>query len=361
MADAEPSVVPAVESTADDIAAMRIRGAATIADAAAAALATQADQSEAENAPAFRRQLRAAARTLYETRPTAVSLPNALRYVLRGMDGDTVADLRSTTIASAESFQRNLAQAQDKLGDVGANRLRDGDTVMTHCHSTDALACVEAALESGKHLEAIVKETRPRKQGHITARQLRQWGVPVTLIVDNAARRYLDDADHVLVGADSIAADGSVINKIGTSGLAVNARERGVPVMVAAQTIKLHPDTLTGHSVEIEMRDETEILTDVERGAITGNDHDRAEERREDERPPETITAEDGETDVRSPETDAAFETGTELAVENPAFDVTPPRYVDAIVTEHGQFPPESIVTLMRELFGEMIDEPWEA
>ncbi len=324
MENRHPDVDPAVVTTADDIAAMRTRGAATIADAAAKALATQAERAETTQPAAFERQLRAAAETLYETRPTAVSLPNALRYVLRGMDGETVSELRATTIARAEEFRAELAHAQQQLGEVGSNRLRDGDVVMTHCHSTDALSCLEAALEDGKEIEAIVKETRPRKQGHITAQQLREWGVPVTLIVDNAARRYLDEADHVLVGADSIAADGSVINKIGTSGLAVNARERGVPVMVAAQTLKLHPDTMTGHTVEIEMRDETEVLADDQRADITGERDD------------------DG------------------LVVENPAFDVTPPRHVDAIVTERGQFPPESIVTLMRELFGETTGEPWE-
>jgi len=339
----ESGVVPAVESTADDITAMRIRGAAAIADAAATALATQAERSTADSPAAFEQELRAAAATLYETRPTAVSLPNALRYVLRGMDGDTVAALRSSTIARAERFKRDLAQAQDRLGEIGSHRLQDGDTVLTHCHSTDALACVEAALEAGKDLEAIVKETRPRKQGHITARQLREWDVPVTLIADNAARRYLDRTDHVLVGADSIAADGSVINKIGTSGLAVNARERGVPVMVAAQTIKLHPDTMTGHTVEIEMRSERELLSDEERAAIISG-----------------ATGEVAETEATE-DSDQTQVTDSGLTVENPAFDVTPPRYVDAIVTERGQFPPESIVTLMRELFGEPTDDPWES
>ncbi|WP_115864841.1 ribose 1,5-bisphosphate isomerase [Halorussus litoreus] len=325
------SIHATVESVADDIAEMEIRGAATIADAAAEALAVQAEESDAESPDAFRAEMRAAARHLRETRPTAVSLPNALRYVLRGMDGESVAELRQSVGASAAEFRRELDQAQDNLGEIGANRLRDGDTVMTHCHSTDALSCVEAALDQGKDIHAIVKETRPRKQGHITARQLREWDVPVTLVVDNAARRYLDEADHVLVGADSIAADGSVINKIGTSGLAVNARERGVPVMVAAQTLKLHPDTMTGHTVEIEMRDEREVLTLDEEAEIEGEGSD----------------------------SDAASDDG--LTVENPAFDVTPPRYVDAIVTERGQFPPESVVTLMRELFGDQQGgEPWE-
>ncbi|WP_284014144.1 ribose 1,5-bisphosphate isomerase [Halobaculum litoreum] len=313
-----PPLAEAVEATADDIATMEIRGAATIARAAAEAVAEQAAETDADTPAAFERTMRHAGRRLYGTRPTAVSLPNALRYTLGRMAGDDVETLRSSLLAATTAFTDRLDRAQRDLGRVGANRIRDGDTVMTHCHSTDALACVEAAVGQGKEVSAIVKETRPRNQGHITATELREMGVDVTLVVDSAARRYLDDVDHVLVGADSIAADGGVVNKIGTSGLAVNARERGVPIMVAAQTIKLHPDTLTGHTVEIEMRDESEVIAD-----------------------------------------DARADIG-DIAVENPAFDVTPPRYVDAIVTESGQFPPESIVTLMRELFGESADRPWE-
>ncbi|TKX58068.1 ribose 1,5-bisphosphate isomerase [Halorubrum sp. ASP1] len=320
MTDTEPS--PAVRETAESIATMEIRGAATIASAAAEALADQAAaaaeaDATASDPEAFRASMRAAARTLRETRPTAVSLPNALRYVLQRMEGDSVDRLRRSIVDASESFVDQLDRAQEDLGQVGANRLADGDTVMTHCHSTDALACIEAAVEQGKSISAVVKETRPRQQGHITAEALREMGVPVTLIVDSAARRYLDEVDHVVVGADSIAADGGVINKIGTSGLAVNARERGVPIMTAAQTIKLHPETLTGHTVEIEMRSEEEVIEPGTRDAIG------------------------------------------DITVENPAFDVTPPRYMDAIVTEHGQFPPESIVTLMRELFGEGAAEPW--
>jgi ribose 1,5-bisphosphate isomerase len=311
-----------VSETAEDIATMETRGAATIASAAAEALADQARAAAASgptasDPDAFRASMRAAARTLRETRPTAVSLPNSLRYVLQRMEGDDVDALRRSVVDASEAFVRQLDRAQEDLGRVGANRLADGDTVMTHCHSTDALACIEAAVEQGKSISAVVKETRPRQQGHITAEQLRDAGVPVTLIVDSAARRYLDEVDHVVVGADSIAADGGVINKIGTSGLAVNARERGVPIMTAAQTIKLHPETLTGHTVEIEMRSEDEVIEPGTREAVG------------------------------------------DITVENPAFDVTPPRYMDAIVTEHGQFPPESIVTLMRELFGEGAAEPW--
>jgi ribose 1,5-bisphosphate isomerase len=311
-------VHPDIEAVAAEIASMETRGAATIADTAAEALLTQATESTASDPATFERELKTAARLLVETRPTAVSLPNTLRYVLARMDGDTVEQLRETTIAGATAFREQLETAQIDLGKIGANRLRDGDTVLTHCHSTDALACIEAAHEQGKSLSAIVKETRPRKQGHITARRLRELDIPVKLIVDGAAGRYLDDADHVLVGADSIAADGSVVNKIGTRSLAVIARERDTPIVVAAQTVKLDPATLSGHTVEIETRAETEVISESDREEIG------------------------------------------EITVANPAFDVTPPRYVDAIITERGQFPPESIVTLMRELFGEQIATPWE-
>jgi ribose 1,5-bisphosphate isomerase len=311
------SVHPAVEETADDIAEMEIRGAATIADAAAKALGVQAAETDAADPEAFEAAMHAAARRLHETRPTAVSLPNALRFVLRRTEGRTVDALRESAVEAAAQFRERLDRAQDDLGHVGANRLKDGDVVMTHCHSTDALACVEAAVEDGKQIEAYVKETRPRNQGLITAERLRDLGVPVTLIVDNAAHRYLDEVDHLLVGADSIAADGSVVNKIGTSGLAVSARENDVPIVVAAQTIKLHPGTMTGHTVEIEMRDESEVI-DEDRRATIGD-----------------------------------------IEVLNPAFDVTPPRHVDAIVTESGQFPPESVVWLMRDLFGEEVSDPW--
>ncbi len=309
---------PDVEATAEAIASMEIRGAATIAGAAADALHTQATQSTATTTDDFRQEMHAAAKRLHETRPTAVSLPNCLRYIVGRIEGDTVDALRRSTITAATEFSTQLETAQEDLGAVGANRLRDGDTVMTHCHSTDALSCIKAAHARGIELSAIVKETRPRKQGHITAAELRELGIPVTLIVDGAAGRYLDETDHVLVGADSIAADGAVINKIGTRSLAVTARERDTPIVVAAQTVKLDPATLSGHTVEIEYRDESEVISEDERAEIG------------------------------------------DIAVRNPAFDVTPPRYVDAIVTERGQFPPESIVTLMRELFGEQTATPWE-
>jgi len=315
-----PDVHPAVRETAADIDEMRVRGAAAIADAAAAALARQAAESEADDADSLREALRAAARELLDTRPTAVSLPNALRDVLADIEGPSdAATLREQVRERAAAFRERVAEAQDELGRVGAGRLADGDVLMTHCHSTAVVACVAAARERGHDLSAYVTETRPRNQGHRTARELVDLGVDVTVVVDGAARHFVNDVDHVLVGADTVAADGSVVNKIGTCGLAANARDCGTPVTVAAGTLKLDPETLTGHAVEIEERDPDEVLAPADREAIG------------------------------------------DVSVANPAFDVTPPRYVDAVVTERGQFPPTSVVTLMREVYGTDPARPWEA
>jgi ribose 1,5-bisphosphate isomerase len=308
-----------VTETARQIADMEIRGAAAIARAAADALRIQAVESTATDVEALEGELRVAARRLHETRPTAVSLPNGLRYVFERASGDDVEALRESVARATREFERRLENARSRLGKVGANRLRDGDSILFHCHSTDVLAMVEQARDQGLELSAVVKETRPREQGRITASELDDMGIPVTYIVDSAAHRYLDDVDHVCVGADSIAADGTVVNKIGTNGLAVSARERGVETVVAAQTLKLDPETLSGHTVDIEHREADELLGPDERAEIG------------------------------------------DIAVRNPAFDATPPRYVDAIITEEGQFPPESIVTLIRDLYGARPATPWEA
>ncbi|MHB9286347.1 ribose 1,5-bisphosphate isomerase [Halobacteriales archaeon Cl-PHB] len=312
-----PDVHPQVEAVAAEIASMEVRGATTIAETAAHALRVQAQESDVADPDTFRAQLRQAGQTLVETRPTAVSLPNAVRTVLSEMDGDSVDSLRESVVSAASALCDRLDTAQADLGAIGAERLTDGDTILTHCHSTAVLACVETAVDRGIDLSAYVKETRPRLQGHITAGALADLGVDATLIVDGAAHRYLADTDHVLVGADSIAPDGSVVNKIGTSGLAVLAEERGVPLTVAAGTIKLHPGIRTGADAQIEHRDSTEVLSDADRAAIG------------------------------------------DVEVANPAFDVTDPEYVDAIVTERGVLTPDEVRELVDTLYAEAPLDPW--
>jgi ribose 1,5-bisphosphate isomerase len=293
---------------ARDIKNMRIRGAGRIARAAAEALRLAAARIEAGDPEEFIRKISEVANTLYRTRPTAVSLPNAIRYVLRELDQKTpVEKLRERIIHRADEFIKNSKLAVKRIGEIGARRISDGDTILTHCNSECAISVITTAYKQGKDLKVFVTESRPRLQGHLTARALLREGIPTTMIVDSAVRFIMKEVDKVVVGADSIAANGAVVNKIGTSQIALIAHEARVLFYVAAETYKFHPGTLVGQLVEIEERDPSEVV-DVRR--FPG------------------------------------------LKVRNPSFDVTPPEYVDLIITERGIIPPSAAFTIIRELFG---------
>ena len=300
---------PEVKRIAEDIRTMHVRGAAKIARAAARALKITAQRSRAKDPSAFLEEFNRAAKFLYDTRPTAVSLPNAIRFVSRGAELAKGADLRTlkrAIIARADEFIRISKNAVQRIGEIGARRISDGDVIMTHCNSSCALSVIKTAFKQGKKLEVYATESRPRKQGLISVRELRKAGIPTTLIVDSAARYFMKNIDKVIVGADSIAANGAVVNKIGTSQIALAAHEARVLFFVAAESYKFHPQTLVGELIEIEERDPREIL-------------------------------------------DSSKFPG--LKIRNPAFDVTPPDYIDLIITERGIIPPQAAYTILQEEF----------
>jgi len=285
-----------VEETARAIETMEIRGAGKIARAAAKALKKEAEETDSDDLETTLDEVRAAADRLLDTRPTAISLRNAINHVTADLDdADTAEEARLIVVKRADQFVQSSHDAVDTIGRYGANRIPDGATILTHCHSSASLSAIETAHRDGKEVEVVATETRPRMQGHIAARELADAGVPVTLVVDNAARLLMKDADAVVVGADTVASNGAVINKIGSSMIALCAHEARVPVIVCAETYKFSPDTIQGELVEIEERDPAEVA-------------------------------------------DPADFPGVE--VRNPAFDATSPRYVDVIVTEHGVISP---------------------
>jgi len=301
-------VLTQVKKTATDIKHMRIRGAGRIARAVARALKTVAVKSKAKRTSDFVKEIKQAADLLYRTRPTAVSLPNAIRYVLRDLRADRdVKELREQIVTRANEFIQNSLLAVKRIGEIGARRISDGDVVLTHCNSECAISVLTTAYKQGKDIRVIVTESRPRLQGHLTARALLKEKIPTTMIVDSAVRFIMKEVDKVVVGADSIAANGAVVNKIGTSQIALAAHEARVLFYVAAETYKFHPGTLVGQLVEIEERDPQEVV------------------------------------DLRK---------FPGLKVRNPSFDVTPPEYVDLIITEQGVIPPSAAFTIIRELFG---------
>jgi ribose 1,5-bisphosphate isomerase len=304
-----------VRETAERIFTMEIRGAAKIGRSAARALKTCAEKSSAGTREAFLKELGEAARALTEARPSAVSLPNAVRFVVnraRTCPTEDVARLKEEVAAAAGEFIENSMKALERISMIGARRISDGDTVMTHCNSSLALGIIKEAWRQGKKIKVMAPEARPRYQGHITARELAGEGIPVTLMVDSSVRTFMKKVDKVVVGADSVAANGAVINKIGTSQLALAAQEARVVFMVAAETYKFHPETMVGELVKIEERDPAEVAK------------------------PEDFPG---------------------VKIRNPAFDVTPPEYIDLIITEKGVIPPQAAITIIKEEFGWLLSD----
>ncbi|MDK2891894.1 ribose 1,5-bisphosphate isomerase [Methanohalophilus sp.] len=295
--------------TAEKIRTMEIRGAGRIAVAAATALRDYVRELQVSSLEEFEAKVLEAAAILVDTRPTAVSLPNAVMLTTR-YDASTVEEAREQIIANADKFIERAKKALETIAQIGAKRLKDGDVVMTHCNSHAALAIIKAAHKQGKNIRVYTTESRPRRQGFITIRELNETGIQTTLIVDSAVRIFMKEVDVVIVGADSITANGALVNKIGTSQLALAAKEARVNFISAAETYKFHPMTVMGDMIEIEDRSADEVIDPK-------------------------IIAELPNVKVR-----------------NPAFDVTPSEYIDLIVTEVGAFPPSMAFVVIRDYLG---------
>lgn len=302
-------MIPEVKQIAQDIRTMRIRGAGRIGRAAAKALQLTASKSRAKSTAELMEELNRVSSLLLNTRPTAVSLSNAIRFVMHAPKLSkelSLESLREAVVSRAKEFIQISRNAVKRIGEIGARRIQDGDVVMTHCNSNCAISVIKTAFEQGKDVKAFVTESRPMRQGLISAKQLSRAGIPTTLIVDSAVRYFIRDIDKVVVGADSIAANGAVVNKIGTSQLALAAHEARVLFFVAAESYKFHPGTLVGRLVEIEERDPKEIIN------------------------PKRLP---------------------KVKIRNPVFDVTPPDYIDLIITERGIIPPSAAYTILQEQF----------
>ena len=305
-----------VTETADKIKRMEIRGAGRIAREAAGALRQQADGIRDGDLESFRREMEGAAQTLIATRPTAVSLPNAVHIVMSGLErAGTLEEARKGVIDRAEQFIHSSRNAVENIAQFGARHIRDGDTLLTHCNSEAALGCIIEAHRSGKEIEVFATEVRPRNQGHITIRTLNDAGIKTSFIVDSAVRTFINEIDLVIVGADAVTVNGAVVNKIGTSQVAHTAHEARVNVLVAAETYKFAPRTIFGELIQIEERAGNEVLADE------------------------------------------ILRTLPNVTVRNPAFDVTPAEYIDLIVTEAGVIPPQMAYIIIRDYLGWGIEE----
>jgi methylthioribose-1-phosphate isomerase len=294
------------EEVADAIRTMVIRGAPAIGVAAAMGIALGVQQADPTD---LDRAFGEICRTLAGTRPTAVNLFWAIERMQRlyeAQRGRPVAEIRARLVEEAARIKLEDIAINREIGRHGAGLVPDGKTVLTHCNAGalatagygTALGVIRAAIEAGKNIDVFADETRPFLQGaRLTVWELLQDSIPTTLITDNMAGHFLRSGriGCVVVGADRIAANGDVANKVGTYSVAVLAKENGIPFYVAAPVSTLDLKLESGERIPIEQRPAAEVT------AVFG-----------------TRVAPEG------------------TVVENPAFDVTPNRYVTAIITERG-------------------------
>jgi methylthioribose-1-phosphate isomerase len=299
----------------DDVASaikeMKLRGAPLIGVAAAYGLALTAFHSKAKTREELLKELEESATVLRKTRPTAVNLFWAIDRVMKRAHGTlgTKDALAEAVVAEAQRMADEDVEVNRKMGKHGAELIEDGDVVLTHCNAGSlatvdygtALGVVRAAIEEGKNVKVIACETRPRLQGaRLTCYELMRDGIPVTLITDTMVGYVMSKGlvDKVVVGADRIVRD-AVLNKIGTYNVAVLAFEHGIPFYVAAPMSTMD-QSRTSEEAVIEERNPMEV------------------------------------TNVRS---ERIAPKG--VKVLNPAFDITPLEYVDAVITEEGILIPE--------------------
>ena len=307
-----PHVKDIIADTATEIRDMRIRGAGRIARAGASALAEYAREYGGNDLERFRADMAKASDILLASRPTAVSLWNGVHSATRDVDSaGSFEEARESVVRNGAAFVESSEKAVETIAKIGAKRIKDGDVLMTHCNSSAAIGVITEAVRQGKDVKVYATESRPWIQGILTISDLSAAGVDVTLIIDSAVRTVMSKVDRVFVGADTITSSGSLINKIGTSQVALAASEARAEFNVCSETYKFSPKTLFGDSVTIEERDIGEIIRPGEM--------------------PEGVK------------------------VFNPVFDTTPAKYIDNIITELGIMSPGSVYGVMVRQLGDRI------
>lgn len=297
-----------IECIARAIKRLSIRGAPAIGVAAAFALALAALKNVDKSREDIIKELEKAYDIIHSTRPTAVNLFWALDRVMK-VARSSEKPCEAVVKEALRIYHEDIAMNK-KLGYYGAELIEDGDIILTHCNAGalatagygTALGVIRAAWEQGKRIRVIARETRPLLQGaRLTAWELVEEGIPVTVICDSSAGLVMrkHGVTKVIVGADRIASNGDTANKIGTYSLAILAREHRIPFYVAAPTSTIDLNIKSGEEIPIEYRDEKEII-------YFNN---------------KRIVAEGA-------------------GILNPAFDVTPAKYISAIITEKGLIAP---------------------
>ncbi len=301
------TMIPEIERIVRDIKNLKVQGSTDVSAAGVECLRIAASKSRAKNKGEFINQLRDLAERISKVRVTEPALRNALKYVImKASLHEDFGSIKEYTVQVCKNYIHQIRDFIKEISEIGSEMIEDGDVILTHCHSDNVTGILIEAKRKGKRFRAIVTETRPMYQGLMTVKDLMNAGIEVTLCVDAAIGYVMKEVTKVLVGVDAILADGSIVNKIGTFPIAVMAKEFGVPFYVAGGTYKFDPDTVHGKKEPIENRDPSEVAD------------------------PKKFPG---------------------VKIINPAFDVTPSKFVTGLITERGMTKPEWI----REIAEDMV------
>ena len=303
-------MLESIQIAAEKIKGLEVQGARNVAIAAIEAMETLAIETKAKSKKELLRELSEANEVLFASRETEPLMRNALRWItsqVERSDKEKVKELTKIASSVSQQFLKNLEDSNEKIAEIGAKRIKNNSVILTHCHSSSVTHLLKRAKRDGKSFEVICTETRPVFQGRLTAKEMSELDVKTTLIVDSAARFFMNQVDLVIIGADAITSQGNVINKIGTSMIALVAHEARTPFYVVSELLKFDPATMYGDYEKIEERSPKEIW----------------------EEPPKNIT------------------------IRNPAFDVTRRDFIHGIICEEGIISPHSIIEVIHRKY------PW--
>ena len=297
-----------IRQIAERISQLKIQGARNVAIAAIKALVKMSEETRAENKKEFSEDLFKAQTILFSSRETEPLMRNAIKWIIsqvENSDEKNVNALSKIVASSASQFLKNLEDSKTKIAAIGSKRIKNKSIILTHCHSSTVTKLLIKANRGGKKFEVFCTETRPLFQGRITAKELVKEGIKTTLIVDSAVRSIIKDIDLVIVGSDAITSEGNVINKIGTSTIALIAREARKPFYVVSELLKFDPATICGDYEKIEERDSSEIWKNAPKN----------------------------------------------LLFRNPAFDITRREFIHGVICEEGIIPPHSIFEVVNRKY----------
>ncbi|HRX63682.1 MAG TPA: S-methyl-5-thioribose-1-phosphate isomerase [Candidatus Absconditabacterales bacterium] len=311
-----------IETIADDIKTITIQGATNIAIAAFSVMKLELNTLDFNNLDEFCDFVLKGSKMLMEARDTEPMLFNGMKYALNVMKSEkgrvksgkiSVDELKQKVVEALDEFMGRVEKEKEIRKKIGADLIKDGENIFTHCHSSSAVGIFKKAHKDGKKIHIYNDETRPLYQGRKTSKDLAKAGIPNTMVTDGASTFFVDniyeshvDIDKVIIGCDSIRINGDVLNKVGSFGIGLAAHHSKIPVYIAGSLMKVD----VTNNIEIEKRSANEVWEDKPKN----------------------------------------------LEILNYAFDMIPAKFITGIITEFGVIKPKDIKKMVKKHYPRMLN-----